>query len=82
MMVDPARAPKVRHISAPKPWYTSTPKLWRIRAKARDGLVVTLGRYETEPQAQVELQRYTQEGYYRRLELQAITPAPPLPPAS
>jgi hypothetical protein len=77
MMVDPARAPKVTHASAPKPWYANTPKLWRIRGKSRDGLVVTLGRYETEPQAQVELQRYTQEGYYRKLELQAITPPPP-----
>ncbi len=80
MMVDPARAPKMRHASAPKSWYTNTPKLWRIRGKARDGLVVTLGRYETEPQAQVDLQRLTQDGGYRNLELQAITPPPPPPP--
>ncbi len=83
MMIDPARAPKVWHTSAPKPWYTNTPKLWRIRGKARDGLVVTLGRYETEPQAQLDLERLTQAGGYRNLELQAITPPPPsaAPPA-
>jgi hypothetical protein len=77
-MIDPSRAPKVWHTSAPKTWRSSAPKLWRIRGRARDGLVVTLGRYETEPEAQSDLQRLTRDGGYRHLELQAL--APPTPP--
>ena len=50
------------------------PKMWRIRGKAGDGLVVTLGRYETEPEAQLDFERLTREGVYRGLELQAIAP--------
>ncbi len=80
-MIDPSRVPKVWRTSAPKPWRTSAPKLWRIRGKAGDGLVVTLGRYETEPEAQIDLQRLTGDGGYRNLELQAITPVAP-PPTS
>jgi len=65
---------------APKPWGNNAPKLWRIRGKARDGLVVTLGRYETEAEAQIDLQRLTEAGGYRNLEIQALAPPPP-PPA-
>lgn len=61
-------------------WRVPAPKLWRIRGKAKDGLVVTLGRYETEAEAQTELQRLAREGHYRNLELQAL--APPAPPAN
>jgi len=67
---------------APKVWRNSAPKLWRIRGKARDGLVVTLGRYATEPEAQIDLQRLTRDGSYRNLELHAITPPPPPPESS
>jgi hypothetical protein len=81
-MIDPARAPKVWRTSAPKSWRASAPKLWRIRGKARDGLVVTLGRYETEPDAQLDMQRLTRDGDYRNLELQAIDPPAPLPTAT
>jgi hypothetical protein len=80
MMIDPSRAPKVWRTSTSKPWRSGVPKLWRIRGQARDGLVVTLGRYETEPEAQTDLQRLTDGGTYRNLELQAIDP-PPAPPA-
>lgn len=62
----------------PKNRRTSAPKLWRIRGKARDGLIVTLGRYETEPEAQVDMQRLIQDGSYRNLEIQPL--APPAPP--
>jgi hypothetical protein len=65
---------------APKTWRTSAPKLWRIRGKAGDGMVVTLGRYETEEEAQTEMQRLTEAGSYRNLELQAIAPPPPPAP--
>ncbi len=59
---------------APKSWRISLPKLWRIRGKARDGLVVTLGRYETEPEAQSDLERLARDGRYRNLGLETITP--------
>ncbi len=60
-------------------WRQPAPKLWRIRGQAPDGLVVTLGRYETEPEAQLDLQRLTDRGGYRNLTLQPIA-APPPPP--
>ena len=63
----------------PKVWRPTAPKLWRIRGKAGDGMVVTLGRYETEPEAQIDLQRLTESGGYRNLELEAIAPPPPPP---
>lgn len=53
------------------------PKLWRIRGKARDGLVVTLGKYETEPEAEVDLERLTKSGGYRNLAVEALPPPPP-----
>ncbi len=59
-------------------WHQPAPKLWRIRGQARDGLVVTLGRYETEPEAQLDLQRLSVGGAYRNLTLQPI--AAPQPP--
>jgi hypothetical protein len=76
-MIDLSRAPKTLRTNASKPWRSSGPKLWRIRGKARDGLVVTLGRYETEPEAQTDLLRLADYGGYRNLELQAIIPPPP-----
>jgi hypothetical protein len=60
-------------------WREIAPKLWRIRGKAPDGLVVTLGRYATEPEAQIDLQRLTQEGHYRNIKLEALAP-PAAPP--
>jgi hypothetical protein len=58
----------------PKVWRATPPKLWRIRGKAADGMVVTLGRYTTEPEAQVDFQRLTHGGVYRNLELEALDP--------
>jgi hypothetical protein len=60
-------------------WRVMPPKLWRIRGKARDGLVVTLGKYATEPEAQLDLQRLTEDGGYRNLSLEALPPPPPQP---
>lgn len=62
-----------------KTWRNDGPKLWRLRGRARDGLVVTLGRYETEPEAKLDLERFAQAGDYRNLELEAIPPPPPAP---
>ena len=50
--------------------------IWRLRGKARDGLVVTLGRYESTDAAQADLARMTADGGYRDLALQALEPAP------
>ncbi len=79
-MIDPDRVPKLPRRPPPKTWRSAAPKLWRIRGKARDGLIVTLGRYETEPEAQFDLQRLTLGGDYRNLEIQAL--APPATPLS
>jgi hypothetical protein len=58
-------------------WRVSPPKLWRIRGTARDGLVVTLGKYETEPEAQFDLEKLTKSGDYRNLTLEQLAPPPP-----
>ncbi len=60
-------------------WRPAAPKLWRIRGKARDGLVVTLGKYETEAEAQLDLQRLSDAGGYRDLAVEALPPPPPPP---
>ncbi len=56
--------------------WQSTPKLWRLRGKAADGMVVTLGRYETAEEAQAELARITALGGYRNLTIEPIEPKP------
>lgn len=60
-------------------WRPTAPKLWRIRGKARDGLVVTLGKYETEAEAQLDLQRLSDARDYRNLVVEALPPPPPPP---
>ncbi len=70
--------------------YPPEPKRWRVRGKAADGLVVTLGRYDTEEDAQADCRKFTEQAVYRNLEVQAIPPpavappaaAPPPPPAA
>ena len=54
----------------------NTPKLWRLRATATDGLVVTLGRYETAEQANADCAKMTEQGGYRNLAVQPIVPRP------
>ncbi len=60
----------------PAKWNPPRLWIWRLRGKARDGLVVTLGRYETTDAAQADLARMTADGGYRDLVLQALEPAP------
>ncbi len=60
----------------PSKWNVKKNWTWRLRGKAVDGLVVTLGRYETEKEAQADLERLTQDGTYRDLVLQPIEPTP------
>jgi hypothetical protein len=54
--------------------------IWRLRGKALDGLVVTLGRYETTLEAEADLVRMTRSGGYRDLVLQPLEPTPEAPP--
>jgi hypothetical protein len=52
------------------------PKHWRLRATAADGLTVTLGRYGTAEEAQVDSDAFARSGRYRDLAVQAIEPRP------
>ncbi len=52
------------------------PKHWRLRATAADGLVVTLGRYETAEQAHADCAKLAEQGGYRDFAVQPIAPRP------
>ncbi len=60
----------------PSKWNPRRNWIWRLRGKARDGLVVTLGRYETTVEAEADLARITVAGGYRNLILEALEPVP------
>jgi hypothetical protein len=45
------------------------PKLWRLRGKAVDGMMVTLGRYETQEEAQTDCSKFAATGGYRELAI-------------
>jgi hypothetical protein len=47
-----------------------------VQGKATDGLIVTLGRFDTQEQADVEAQRLIAEAAYRDIVVQAIIPPP------
>jgi|GEM_PF-1322534 len=55
------------------------PKHWRIRAKSSDGVVVTLGRYETETKARADCDAYIKDGFYRDVVVDHIKPAETAP---
>jgi len=59
----------------PTAWQ-GTPKRWRVQGKATDGLVVTLGRFDTEEEARAECARLVAEATYRELTVQPIAPPP------
>jgi hypothetical protein len=64
----------------PAQWQTQ-PKRWRVQGKAPDGLTVTLGRYDTEDEANAECAKFVREGQYRDVRVAPIAPArDPLPP--
>jgi hypothetical protein len=56
------------------------PKRWRVRGKApSDGLVVTLGRYDTEDEARTACDSLTRDGTYRNITVEAIILPIPAP---
>ncbi len=67
---------KIPGKSYPSKWNPQRNWIWRLRGKAADGLVVTLGRYETTAEAEADLARMTVDGAYRNLVLQPLEPAP------
>ena len=56
------------------------PKRWRVRGKAKDGLVVTLGRHATEQAARADADKFVRDGYYRNVNIEAIELPPETPP--
>ncbi len=52
------------------------PKHWRLRGRAADGLMVTLGRYDTEEEAQADSKRLAVSGAYRDLVIQPLEAKP------
>jgi hypothetical protein len=57
-----------------KKW--NLPKRWCLRATAADGVSVTLGRYETEEQAEAERKDFAERGKYQHLVVVPIEPKP------
>jgi hypothetical protein len=57
-------------------WRQSEPKIWhwRIRAKASDNQIVTLGKYDTEDQARADHEKIVREGLYRNVRIEEIKP--------
>jgi hypothetical protein len=63
----------------PANWATE-PMRWRVRGKASDGLLVTLGRFLTEEEARADCEKLTKEGAYRDIRVDPIEP--PIRPAA
>ena len=56
----------------PKIWH------WRIRGRSSDSQIVTLGKYDTQDEAQVHYDKIIEEGFYRNVRLeQSTTPRCP-----
>ena len=69
---------KERCVAAPRyPKAEPKPKLWCVRGKAADGLMVTLGRFETSEEAQAEHDKIALRNEYRELSVQPIAPRTP-----
>jgi hypothetical protein len=45
-----------------------------VQGKAADGLTVTLGRYDTEDEANLECAKFVREGLYRDVRVAPIPP--------
>jgi hypothetical protein len=55
-------------------WRKSEPKIWhwRIRGKASDNQIVTLGKYDTKDAAQVDHDKIVGEAFYRNVTIEEI----------
>ena len=73
-----ARLPQEKRLPTNTKWSAkwNQPKYWRLRATATDGLIVTLGRYETAEEAHADSNKFAEGGRYRDLAVQAIEPRP------
>jgi hypothetical protein len=56
------------------------PKRWRVRGKSTDGMMVTLGCYDTQKAAQAEADKFLRERFYRDVTVERIEPAADPPP--
>lgn len=56
------------------------PFILRITGKSRDGMIVTLGRYRTQAEADADHAQFKREGFYKDLQVHEIPPAPPAAP--
>ena len=50
----------------------TAPKRWRVAGVSDDGVKVTLGRYETEEEAERDLARIVNDGFYRDVSISPI----------
>lgn len=51
------------------------PKLWRVRGKSTDGLMVTLGRHDAEKAAEADAEKFVKQGLYRDVAIERIESA-------
>ena len=51
------------------------PKRWRVRGRSTDGLIVTLGRHDTEKAAEADADKLVKQGFYRDVAVERIAPA-------
>lgn len=45
------------------------PKLWRLEGESPEGMRVTLGRYVTKEEAEPDLERLSEDGFYEKLKI-------------
>ena len=55
--------------------WQGTPKLWRVRGESSDGLVVTIGKYDTETAARADAEKAATVEFYRNIKVEPIEPA-------
>jgi len=55
-----------------RPAAQAEPKRWRIRGRSLDGTTVTLGRYDTEPEAITAREMRIKEGIFENIRVHAI----------
>lgn len=54
------------------------PKLWRVRGKSTDGMIVTLGNHDTETAARADADKLRKANFYRDVTVEPIK-QPPTP---